>query len=178
MNGFIGNYQHIHHKEEKLEKKNVLYMMIGYPGSGKDTFVKEFLSRAPDAFLYSTDAYIEQRAASLNLTYNDVFRETIDEASTSCNIELNRYLARKIPEKIVIWNQTNLTVSSRKKKLANFPSKSWKRVAIVFDLDREVLNQRNIAREEFGRSIPKNVIDSMKLEKPTEEEFDLIFNLC
>ncbi|UTS52092.1 hypothetical protein [Synechococcus phage BUCT-ZZ01] len=161
-----------------MEKKNVLYMMIGYPGSGKDTFVKEFLSRAPNAFLYSTDAYIESIATQLNKTYNDVFNDTIGEASTSCNIALNRYLAQKLSEKIVIWNQTNLTVSSRKKKLANFPPKNWKRVAIVFDLDREVLNQRNIAREEFGRSIPKKVIDSMVLESPTEDEFDLIFNLC
>lgn len=84
--------------------------MVGLPATGKSTLIKGMYK--PDTWIYSTDDYIESMAKMRGLTYNDVFEETIKEATQMCNGGLDRAIADGLD---VIFDQTNLGVKKRKK---------------------------------------------------------------
>jgi hypothetical protein len=140
------------------------YMLIGVPASGKSTWRK---ANAGHAEIISTDDIIDHRAASMGLTYNEVFKDAIKEATRLAND--HAYKAFRM-NKDVIWDQTNLTPKSRKPKLALVPE-HWEKIAVVFLTPDEDEWQRRLAIRP-GKSIPQHILigmrDSMKL--PTDEE--------
>jgi len=149
-----------------------LYMLIGVPASGKSTWRK---ANAGHAEIISTDDIIEHRAASKGLTYNDVFKDTIKEATELAN--QHAYKAFRM-NKDVIWDQTNLTAKSRRGKLGQVP-KSYERIALFFPTpDGEELQRRLASR--VGKTIPAHVMASMiaSLETPVPSEgFDEIYQV-
>jgi predicted kinase len=145
------------------------YMLIGVPASGKSTWRD---ANAGNAEIISTDDIIEHRAKTIGVTYNDVFKDSIKEATRLANDHAyNAFLMNKD----VIWDQTNLTAKSRKLKLALVP-KHWEKIAVVFLTPEDEEWQRRLASRP-GKTLPQHILmgmrDSMVWPEP-EEGFDRI----
>ena len=144
--------------------KPTLYMLIGIPGSGKSTWVKD---NAPtDAVVLSTDDFVQDKADELRTTYDAVFHDVIQQAT----VHMERSKRAAISDsKCVVWDQTNLTKSSRKRKLLGF--EDYHKVAVVFDIpEREELYKRLASRPD--KTIPLDVIESMisQFQIPSSKE--------
>jgi predicted kinase len=142
--------------------------LCGIPCSGKSTFVNK-LKKIPfweNAVVLSTDAYIEKQAQRCGLTYNQIFDDVIDNATRELELE---FIMAKDMGKNLIWDQTNLSRKTRKKKLSKLPS-LYARGVIYFDVTLEEALRRNENRE--GKYIPKSVLKRLyhQLEVPTLEE--------
>lgn len=151
----------------------LLIMLCGLPTSGKSTFVSKLLSDSTfkNSVVLSTDAYIEKIAQQMNSTYNDIFENTIDEANRQLELTL---IEAKDRGKSLIWDQTNLTPKTRKKKLSKIPS-SYTRIAIWFDITLEEALKRNQQRP--GKMIPENILKSMSQQfvpPSCDEGFDVV----
>ena len=146
-------------------------MLVGIPCSGKSTYVEK-LKTIPywsNSVILSTDNYIEKVAQEHNTTYNEIFEDCISEATRQLELSL---IEAKDKGKNIIYDQTNLTVKTRKKKLSKLPS-LYARGVIYFDISLEDALERNKHRE--GKFIPENILKRMyhQLEVPTlEEGFD------
>lgn len=150
-------------------------MLCGIPTSGKSTYVEKLkkLDYWKDAVVLSTDNYIEKYAKRVGQTYNEVFDDVIPDAIRELEMEFNW---SKSKGRNIIWDQTNLSVKSRKKKLSKLPS-SYSRNAIYFEISLEEALERNEHRE--GKFIPKDILKRMwhQFEIPTlEEGFDYVEN--
>lgn len=158
-----------------VELAPALYMLVGLPGSGKSTWVSR--NKIQHCITLSTDSYIEWFAATTGRTYNEVFKECIKRAEAFMNSNLESALETNFH---IIWDQTNLTVKSRAKKLQKIPD-CYRKVAVCFNMkSSEELLRVNEERSKFGRSIPHHVLSNMinTFEEPTTNEgFDSIVNV-
>ena len=150
-----------------------LVMLCGIPCSGKSTYVNKLLTYEywKDAIILSTDNYIEEQAKRLGMTYNEVFQDCIDEATRQLEMS---FVRAKEEGKRIIWDQTNLSIKTRKKKLIKVPS-IYKRTVVWFQVDLEEALKRNETRE--GKFIPESILKRMyhQFEVPTlEEGFDFV----
>jgi predicted kinase len=150
-----------------------LVMLCGIPTSGKSTYVNKLkkLDYWKDAAVLSTDSYIEKQAQRCGLTYNQIFDDVIDDATRELELELNM---AKDKGKNIIWDQTNLSVKTRKKKLSKLPSFYYRGV-IYFTVSLEDALERNKHRE--GKFIPESILKRMwhQFEIPTRnEDFDYV----
>ena len=141
------------------------YQLIGVPGSGKSTWVKNQIWTL-GLTVISTDAYVEAYAEQQGRTYNEVFRDYMPRA-----VELMAQLAVFAREHghSVIWDQTSTTVASRRKKFRMLHD--YKHIAVVFQTpDLDVLKERLASRP--GKDVPWEVVQGMidNWEEPTEEE--------
>ena len=165
-------------------KKNQFTMLVGLPGSGKSTFCNE----NPNSTIISLDRLIEQTMTP-GETYAQAFvrvqksgelkkmdREMFDNANVLANTP--RMLNRAVLDMDVIWDQTNLTIKSRKRKLDMFTSDWWERTCVVFDISNDEWERRLAKRkEETGKTIPDYVLNEMRksYQPPIPEEgFDLV----
>jgi len=149
-------------------------MLVGLPASGKSTYIKSVLQKNPDFTVLSTDDYIEHKAREQKSTYSEVFQTYIKEATRNMYNELQSALKER---KNIIWDQTNLTANSRKKKLANVPNIYFKEAIMFIISDDELLKRVAKRKEEDGKEIPLHVLRNMKnnFEIPTKDEgFDKI----
>lgn len=141
-------------------------MLVGVPGSGKSTWVSNQQWDLSNTVFASTDKFVEQYAAGEGKTYNEVFEDFMSEATNLMNQEV--IVACK-QGKDVVWDQTNITVKSRKKKFNMLPE--YEAIAVVFDTPEwEVLDKRLKGRP--GKVIPRRVVYQMieHLQVPTEAE--------
>jgi predicted kinase len=150
-----------------------LVMLCGIPTCGKSTYVNKLkkLDYWKDAVVLSTDNYIEKIAQEHNTTYNEIFEDCISEATRQLELA---FIESKDKGKNIIWDQTNLSVKARKKKLSKLPS-FYPRGVIYFPISLEEALERNENRE--GKYIPKSVLKRMwhQFEIPTlEEDFDYV----
>lgn len=147
--------------------------LCGIPCSGKSTYVNK-LKKIPyweNAVVLSTDAYIEKQAQRMGMTYNQIFDDVIDNATRELELA---FIEAKDRGENLIWDQTNLTVKTRKKKLSKLPS-FYARGVIYFEISLEEALERNKNRE--GKFIPENILKRMyqQLEIPTKnEDFDYV----
>lgn len=143
-------------------------MLCGIPTSGKSTYVEKLkkLSYWKDAVILSTDNYIEKYAESVGKTYNEVFDDVISDAT--CQLETDLIIA-KDKGRDIIWDQTNLSIKTRKKKLSGFPH-YYHKGAVYFKISLEDALERNNHRE--GKFIPESIIKRMhhQFEIPTKQE--------
>lgn len=148
----------------------LLLVLIGVPGSGKSTFIKNLLEQSNKQFsIMSTDDFVESKAKEQNKTYSDVWASTIDDATKNMN---NNATSAILNNKNVIWDQTNTMAGKRKSILSRFSNK-YKKIAIVFRVAEEELNKRLVNREkETGKKIPQPVIKDMlsKFQMPSTSE--------
>jgi predicted kinase len=148
-------------------------MLCGIPCSGKSTYVNK-LKKIPyweNAVVLSTDDYIEKVAQEHNTTYNEVFDDVIPDATRELELEFNM---AKDKGKDIIWDQTNLSVKTRRKKLSKLPS-IYARGVIYFTVSLEEALERNNHRE--GKFIPESILKRMwhQFEIPTRnEDFDYV----
>ena len=161
------------------EQNPTVYMMVGLPGSGKSTAVKEVLEKynglGEEYTIYSTDAFIESEAEKWGKTYNEVFDEYIKPAKIYANgvLEYAFDVGRDI-----VWDQTNVSVKARAKKIRRIRNAKidYDIVAVYVNTPVDVCKLRN-NRRDAGRRISGWIIDRMAtdLEKPTtNEDFDYI----
>tara|TARA_R110000868_G_scaffold36249_1_gene128792 strand:- start:741 stop:1223 length:483 start_codon:yes stop_codon:yes gene_type:complete len=150
-----------------------LVMLCGIPCSGKSTYMDKLRAYEywENSVVLSTDNYIEEQAKRLGMTYNEVFQDCIDEATRQLEMS---FVRAKEEGKRIIWDQTNLSIKTRKKKLIKVPS-IYKRTAVWFRVDLEEAFKRNETRE--GKFIPESILKRMyhQFEVPTlEEGFDFV----
>jgi predicted kinase len=148
-------------------------MLVGVPGSGKSTWISN-QHWAKNCVHLSTDKFIDEYAASVSKTYNEVFTDYIKTATHMLN---KQAITTNVAESDVIWDQTNLTVKSRANKLKIF--RCYKKTAVVFATpDSHELAKRLASRP--GKSISDAVMASMTsiFQMPTTEEgFDEIWHV-
>ena len=143
----------------------VCYQLVGVPGAGKSTWIKNRTSMLGYTTV-STDFWVEQYAIKNGMTYSDVFEVAMPYAIEEMLEQIR--LARKYNHDIV-WDQTSTTIKSRAKKFKMLPN--YTHIAVVcITPDRSVLDARLNSR--VGKSIPKHVVDSMieGFQMPTLEE--------
>ena len=152
-----------------------LWMLIGVPAAGKSTWIATHHFDWNNTVLISTDNIIDQRAASQNKTYSQVFQSEIKSATTEMNTNLRNAIANN---ENIVWDQTNVTASARKKKLALIPD-DYHKIAVFFKTpDTAELTRRLDSR--VGKTIPHNIVHGMisQLEPPGHNEgFDEIITV-
>lgn len=149
-----------------------LIMLVGLAGSGKDTFVKNVLNNT----VLSTDQYIQNIADESRKTFNEVFEESIDFATSQFNIKTMEMIKNK---ESFVWNQMNIFRKTRIRKLKRFP-KDYEKICIYFDTPVEILLERNETRRLTNRHLRSNLIERWytELEVPTTEEgFDYVYTI-
>ena len=150
---------------------NKLYVLVGVPGSGKSTWVKNQVW-AKDIPVVSTDRFVEEHAAKVGKTYSEVFEEYMPIA---VKLMANQVLICQANKKDIIWDQTSTSVATRAKKTRMLPD--YYKIAVVFRKpEDEELKLRLASRP--GKNIPWSVIEQMSdnWEEPTKEEgFDEIW---
>lgn len=152
-----------------------LYMLVGVPGSGKSTWVNQYVDfRSHDnLYIASTDDIIEGIALVDGKTYNEVFKDNIKAAEKQMYENVMDATSRDLD---IIWDQTNLTRKSRAKKLIMIPD-HYEKIGVLFptpdDLWERLLNREGAS----GKSIPSHIIRSMieMIEQPMlDEGFDRV----
>ena len=143
-------------------------MLCGIPTSGKSTYVDKLLAMDywKNSVVLSTDYFVEFYAKKQGKTYNEVFDEYIKEATQKMELNIQYAIDNG---KDIIWDQTNLTAGTRKKKLRRLPPE-YHRGVIYFELTLEEALERNNHRK--GKFIPKDILKRMwhQFEIPTVSE--------
>ena len=142
---------------------NTLYITVGLPGSGKSTYVKNFI-KDKDVEYLSSD--------SLRAVYG---KSEEDQTVTPL---VFGHIKRKVDEflkdgKNVLVDATSVNRKERSDYINTAKKYGAKVVAIVFKMDRQGLIDRNKKRgEQGGREVPTFVIDKMlnKFEEPSYGE--------
>ncbi|MEK6886648.1 MAG: ATP-binding protein [Nanoarchaeota archaeon] len=150
-------------------------MLIGLPGSGKSTYVGKY-PKHDNTVVLSTDGYIEEKAKELGKTYNEIFRDYIDESTKIFNENIKFAVVER---KHIIIDQTNLSEKSRRRKLSQIP-KHYAKFAIFWEPDIDRVWKVNQERHSFGRSLSDPTLQQMidNFVFPTEEEgFDIVIKL-
>lgn len=141
------------------------YQLVGVPAAGKSTWV-DAQEWAKDCVYVSTDKYVEQYAKSQGKTYNEVFEEFMPEA---VNLMCQDVIVAREQDRDIIWDQTSVSVKSRKKKFNMLPK--YEHIAVVFKTpEKDELDRRLASRP--GKIIPNHVMRSMidNFDMPSEEE--------
>ena len=141
------------------------YQLIGVPGSGKSTWVKN-QEWAADCVVVSTDEFVEDYAREVGSTYNDVFD---DYMPTAVNLMAEKVVRAREAGKDIIWDQTSMSIKSRKRKFNML--RNYEHIAVVFKTpEKEELARRLASRP--GKNIPDHVMRSMieNYDVPTEDE--------
>ncbi len=152
-------------------------VMVGLPGTGKSTRVRDLVTVNPDAFVYSTDNLIEEWAKGQGWTYDFAFAKYIDKATS----EMNRMLDVAIRERMdIVWDQTNTGTKKRDKIVRRMRNAGY---TVNCECIRPPLNEDEMydwldrLRNRPGKTIPDTVMSSM-MENYTipsvEEGFDAV----
>lgn len=153
-----------------------LILLIGPPGVGKSTWLKNFFTTKPERLyiVISTDNKLDQLAARDGITYKEAHDKYIDEVLQA---EINRLFGSLKHGKSVIIDQTNMRAHHRKQKLDMAPPGYIKK-AVWFDVPESVAKERRASPERLakGKVIPEDAIVQMYLgfTPPTLDEFDEI----
>lgn len=158
--------------------KPVCIVMVGLPAAGKSTRVGALTAVNPELFVYSTDNLLEAWAADDGKTYNEVFNDLIDNATS----EMNRLLDTAIREGTdIVWDQTNLSAKKRAKIIRRMKNAGYKVECecIVFPQgDSQWEDWRHRVTNRPGKTIPAHIVESMmdSFVMPTEDEgFDAVY---
>lgn len=147
------------------------YVMVGLPGVGKSTIVHDMIDMDPDAFVYSTDNYIDQYAKDNNTTYNEVFSDVIKTATTQMDSYLNIAIYHG---QNIIWDQTNLSERKRK-KIVDLVKKHGYYVVCLYIKMNDTIEWHNRLNSRPGKTIPSHILNMMNstmVEPSLNEGFD------
>lgn len=144
-----------------------LYVLSGLPYAGKSTYIKTLLKECPDAYVYTLDTHLHVYAKEHNLSYNEAYYEFRNEAKRICELELEEAIAKR---RDIILDQTNLSKSARRKRVARF-GKHYTKVSITLICNdkEEITRRRNSRNQQY---ISDSVYESLAktFEMPTDDE--------
>lgn len=140
-----------------MDSRPKLFMLSGPVCVGKSTWIRNSESEFWKYDVYSTDRYIEDLAVSLGKTYNDIWSEYYKDAEAFCDDLLKFGISIKIN---IVWDQTNLTPATRKRKIEKFfDNTDYYKVGVFFvGATKELIMSRNVRP---GKIIPEKVVDNM-----------------
>jgi predicted kinase len=141
------------------------YQLIGVPGSGKSTWVKNQIW-ALGLTVVSTDNFVEAYANQQGRTYSEVFE---DYMPTAIDLMIQQVAFAQQYGHTVIWDQTSTTAASRRKKFRMLPD--YQHIAVVFKTpEPDELSRRLASRP--GKIIPEEIVKDMidRFEMPTLAE--------
>ncbi len=154
--------------------KPELIMLVGLPGVGKSTWIKYHHLNYFDYTVISMDNIIEELGKPDGLTYSEAFDAYSGVAARKMKEQLREAIKNK---ENIIWDQTNLTVKSRTKKLKAVTD-DYTKTAVIFEIPAPELERRRALREsECGKIVPPFVLQRMHVSyaRPTKSEgFDVI----
>lgn len=140
-----------------------MYMMVGVPGSGKSWWIDRQDFNLTNVIL-STDDFIQEIACHMSMesgqviTYSDIFHNHIVEAERQLQLDLKSAIDDNMN---IIWDQTNLSVATRRKKLQKIP-RHYKKIACVFSTpDNEQHDIWLNSMRRNGKVIPSHIMASM-----------------
>ena len=141
------------------------YQLIGVPGSGKSTWVKN-QDWAKDCVVVSTDEFVEDYAKEVGSTYNEVFE---DYMPTAVKLMTEKVERAREAGKDIIWDQTSMSIKSRKRKFNML--RDYEHIAVIFKTPEPVELERRL-NSRPGKNIPDHVMKSMikSFDIPTVEE--------
>lgn len=145
--------------------KPICYILVGVPGSGKSTFANKMIAEQKLGYA-STDEWIELIAQKSGMTYNEAFKDHMNDAVMRMMENVNQFISNNDS---FIWDQTSLSKKSRRRKLVVIPN-TYEKVAIVFPTPNEVELQRRLDGRK-GKTIPPHIMKSM-IESYTEPTLD------
>jgi predicted kinase len=151
-----------------------LWMLVGVPASGKTAWLRDSDIDWNRTTLLSTDNIIEREAALLGKTYSDMFSRVVKQATREMNQRLKQAVA---DNRDIVWDQTNITVASRKSKLDKIPA-TYQKIAVYFPVPDTREWQRRL-NSRPGKIIPQTVLVSMSqgFAMPSQAEgFDKIID--
>ena len=141
------------------------YQLVGVPGSGKSTWVKD-QDWILGLTIVNTDAFVEDYAKAQGKTYSEVF---VDYMPTAIDLMVEQVVFAREHGHTIIWDQTSTTVKSRARKFYMLPD--YEHIAVVFRTpELDVLKERLASRP--GKDVPWEVVQGMidNWEEPTNEE--------
>lgn len=141
------------------------YQLIGVPGSGKSTWIKN-QTWALGMFVVSTDNLVEAYAKEQGKTYSQVFK---DYMPTAVKLMADQVVFCRKHNLDLIWDQTSTTVASRTRKFNMLPD--YEHIAVVFRTPEKSELERRLASRP-GKEIPAYVVEQMidGFQMPTEDE--------
>ena len=141
------------------------YQLIGVPGSGKSTWVKN-QDWAKDCVVVSTDEFVEDYAKEVGSTYNEVFE---DYMPTAVKLMTEKVERAREAGKDIIWDQTSMSAKSRKRKFQML--RDYEHIAVLFKTPEPFELERRL-NSRPGKNIPDHVMKSMikSFDIPTVEE--------
>jgi len=160
-----------------MEKKLVVYILVGLPCSGKSTWRQKFL-QSNEAHVCSSDDVIDRLCAGAGLTYNEGFQKFVGQAGAIFNSDVAQGF--KSGENLII-DRTNMGAKARRKFLQLADKHGYRKVAVNFIVTDSVIEQRMKDRfEKTGKSVPDFVMKNMasNYDAPTKSEgFDEIITV-
>ena len=150
-----------------MNKQQTVYMMIGIPGSGKSTWIREHLEQS--WVVLSPDAILENR-------YN--YEWTPDRAAEAWAESYQRFGYFLLQGRTMVWDATFTSPIIRSAILHTAKGAGYRVVAVFCDTPIEVCIERNASRER--EPVPQSTIIRMaeNLVPPTQEEgFDTVQNI-
>lgn len=148
-----------------MSEQQKLVMTIGAPASGKSTISKRYAEKNGMMYLSTDEARAKFGTGEADQTVSPIAFEYVTK-------KMRDYLSMG---KSVVIDATNMNKEDRSKFLRDVPA-GVKKIALLFEVDREELIRRDAAR---GRTVGVGVIDHMlaKYEPPTKDEFDQIIKM-
>jgi len=147
--------------------------LIGVPGSGKTTWAQKYIDQGWAHV--STDRWIESAADQQGKTYGQVFKDEMPAAQQQAQAILDRAIANG---ENIVWDQTNLTRQSRRRKIQRLKSNGYTVLAHAFEIDpAELARRQQVRASTTGKLIPQHIVDTMiqSYEAPAASEgFDKI----
>lgn len=150
-----------------MSEQKTIYMMVGIPGSGKSTWIREHIE--PSWIVLSPDAILEQR-------YN--YEWTPERASEAWAESYRHFGALLLSGTTIVWDATFISPIIRAAILHTSKGAGYRVVAVFFDTPVDVCVERNAtrAREPVPESTIRRMADG--LVAPTEGEgFDSVVHI-
>ena len=155
-----------------------LIMMVGLPGCGKSTWIKNFKEAHPEFFegddpayvVISLDDVIMEMGAEEGLSYSEAWERFTGAASKVMKERARNAFAAT---KSILWDQTNLTVKVRRKALTPALNAGYNCKAVVFSLlDSELKKRTDQRKVETGKEVASWIVNNMarSYEAPSKEE--------
>lgn len=147
----------------------ICYFLVGIPGSGKSKIAQDILKENSNIIWASSDIFIEKEAQLQGIRYDQVSKEFFDKAQTLVNQQIQETMKKK---EGIIWDQTNIFVNARKRKLRTLLQNKYEVICLSLELSPDELQKRHLKRkEENGKHVPYRIIQDM-LENYTRPSYE------